>query len=76
MSEKFEGLSQLHPNEFVRKYRGPKHFGLKDTQLEDAIKKGLIPPTQPVYPGSRAEGWTGQVIIDHHRRMAELAKIK
>jgi hypothetical protein len=69
LSSVFEAAHELHPNEIVRKSRGPKYFGLKRTQLGEAIKKKLIPPPFALTEGGRAEGWTGQQIIDHQRQL-------
>ena len=63
-----EAVQGLHPNEIVRKHRGPKFFGLEPTQLEEALEKKLVPPPFKMVEGGRAEGWTGQQIIDHHRQ--------
>ena len=73
-AESVVSLSELHPNELVRKSQGPRFFGLKATQLDDAIEQGLIPRPFPVYEGSRATAWTGQMIIDHHRARMNAAK--
>jgi predicted DNA-binding transcriptional regulator AlpA len=68
LSSAFEAAHELHPNEIVRKSKGSKYFGLKSSQLADAIKKRKIPPPFPLTEGGRASGWTGQQIIDHQRQ--------
>jgi hypothetical protein len=64
----------LHPDEIVRKARGPKFFGLKSSQLEEAEKAGRIPKSIPLSTDGRARGWTGRMILDHHARMRALAE--
>jgi predicted DNA-binding transcriptional regulator AlpA len=66
-------LPPLHPNEIVRKSQGPRYFGLKKSQLKEAIQKGLIEPPFPLVEGGRATGWTGQTIIDHQQRRKDAA---
>jgi hypothetical protein len=59
------------PGAVYRKNRGAELFGLGKSQIDPAIKNGLIPPPFEVYPGSRAKVWTGTQIIQHRR--AQLA---
>ena len=57
----------LDPDEIVRWKNGPKYFGLRPSQLNENIKKGLIPPPFPLVEGGRGKGWTGRMIQDHHQ---------
>ena len=66
-------LSQLHPNEIVRKRDGGKWFGLTLSGLEQAIRDKRIPAPISLTEGGRAKGWTGAQILAHHARMAEAA---
>jgi predicted DNA-binding transcriptional regulator AlpA len=59
---------ELHPNEIVRKSDGHIFFGLKRSQLAEAIKTGKVPPPFPLTTGGRAQGWTGQQILDHQAK--------
>ena len=67
MKEK-EEKKELEPNEIVRKRDGAKYFGLKHTQIDEAIDKGLIPAPFQLYEGGRATGWTGAMILEHQRK--------
>ena len=72
MSQK---ISELHPNELVRKKQAGKFLGLKATALDDAIKAGKIPAPIAAYEGGRAKFFTGQQIMDHiAKRIAASAK--
>jgi predicted DNA-binding transcriptional regulator AlpA len=58
----------LEPDELVRWQDGPRYFGLAKSRLDEAIKKGLIPPPFPVVEGGRAKAWTGRQILEHQAR--------
>jgi hypothetical protein len=74
MSKSTSAAAELHPQQIVRKSDGPKYFGLKRSQLEEAIKNHLVPAPFPLTEGGRARGWLGQQIIDHQRRLIAAAK--
>jgi predicted DNA-binding transcriptional regulator AlpA len=64
-------LLGLDPDQIVRRAQGPRYFGLKKSQLAEAIKDGKIPAPFPLVEGGRATGWLGrQIIAHHHRRIA------
>jgi hypothetical protein len=58
----------LHPDEIIRWKDGPKYFGQRRSQLNENIRKGLIPAPFTLVEGGRGKGWTGQMILDHHQR--------
>jgi len=58
----------LDPNGIYRKAEGPKYFGLGPSQIDEAIKSGKIPRPFPLVDGGKAQGWTGQQIIDHQAK--------
>lgn len=57
----------LDPSAFYRWSLGEKLFGLKHSQLSDAVKAGKLPPPFATVEGGRAKGWTGSQIIEHRR---------
>jgi hypothetical protein len=57
----------LDPGAFYRWSQGFKLFGLKHTQLSEAIKTGKLPPPLESVEGGKAKGWTGTQIIEHRR---------
>ena len=57
----------LDPGAFYRWSLGFKLFGLKHTQLSEAIKEGKLPPPFASVEGGKAKGWTGSQIIEHRR---------
>lgn len=59
----------LDPDAIIRRDQGPKYFGLKRTQLDEGIRRGVIPRPFVLIEGGRATGWTGRQIIEHRRRM-------
>ena len=63
----------LHPNAIVRKSEGRKYFGLGPSQLAEAIKRGEIPAPFPLTESGRAQGWTGQQILDHQAKQRNSA---
>jgi predicted DNA-binding transcriptional regulator AlpA len=63
-----ENLKGLEPDELVRWQDGPKYFGLQRSQLDDNIRKGLIPAPFSIVEGGRAKAWTGRQILEHHQR--------
>jgi predicted DNA-binding transcriptional regulator AlpA len=58
----------LHPRQIVRKTEGPRYFGLGRSQIDEAIKSGKIPRPFPLVDGGKAQGWTGQQILDHQAK--------
>jgi predicted DNA-binding transcriptional regulator AlpA len=66
----------LEPDEVVRWKEGPKYFGLEKSQLDENIKKGLIPAPFEIVEGGKAKAWTGRQITEHHRRRQEAAQQK
>jgi hypothetical protein len=62
------------PLEIVRYVDGPKVFGLKPSALKAKIDAGKIPKPMPLSDGGRALGWTRQMVMDHHAKMAALAE--
>jgi hypothetical protein len=61
-------FEELHPLQIIRYEEGEFYFGYKPTQLDELIKKRVIP--EPKYlapPPSRARGWTGEQILQYHR---------
>jgi hypothetical protein len=55
----------LDPDAFYRWSLGFKLFGLKHSQLSEAIKLGKLPPPFASVEGGKAKGWTGTQIIEH-----------
>jgi predicted DNA-binding transcriptional regulator AlpA len=66
---KTKQVTELGPNDIVRKRDGAKYFGYKHTQIDEQIKRGAIP--KPIKLGPRAVGWLGSQIIDWQRRLVE-----
>jgi predicted DNA-binding transcriptional regulator AlpA len=71
MTESFKGLE---PDQLVRWIDGPKYFGLQKSQLDENIRKGLIPAPFPIVEGGRAKAWTGRQIREHHARRLRAAR--
>jgi len=57
----------LDPGEFYRWSQGFKLFGLRHSQLSEAIKTGKLPTPFASAEGGKAKGWTGSQIIEHRR---------
>jgi hypothetical protein len=57
----------LDPAAFYRWSQGFKLFGLKHSQLCEAVKTGKLPPPMESAEGGKAKGWTGSQIIRHRR---------
>ena len=66
--------TEYDPQEIVRYHDGPKVFGFKPSALKEKIDAGKIPAPIPLSDSGRALGWTRQMIMDHHARMAALAE--
>jgi hypothetical protein len=62
------------PLEIVRYVDGPKVFGLKPSALKAKIDAGEIEAPIPLSHSGRALGWTRQMVMNHHSRMAALAE--
>jgi hypothetical protein len=62
-----EAVAGLDPHQIVRKSEGRKYFGFVKSTLNEKIKRGEIPPTFPLSDSGRAQGWTGEQIIAHHK---------
>jgi hypothetical protein len=63
-------IKELNPHQIIRYEDGPAFFGYRPTVLAEKIKEGSIPTPKYLAPApSRARGWTGQQIIDHHRAL-------
>jgi predicted DNA-binding transcriptional regulator AlpA len=69
-----ETIKRLEPDEVVRWTNGPKYFGLKKSQQDEAVKRGEIPQPFKLTASGRATGWTGQQIIEHHRQRMAASK--
>ena len=67
-------LDGLDLDEIVRKSEGKKYFGLSPTQLEVAIEANQIPRPFYLVEGGRAQGWTGRMIKEHHRKRIAAAE--
>jgi predicted DNA-binding transcriptional regulator AlpA len=63
-----ESLKGLEPDQLVRWIDGPKYFGLRKSQLDENIRKGLIPRPFPIVEGGRAKAWTGRQILEHQQQ--------
>ena len=66
----------LDPAAFYRWSLGEKLFGLKHSQLSEAIKTGKLPRPFAVVEGGRAKGWTGSQIIEHRRARLAAAQVQ
>jgi hypothetical protein len=64
----------LDPGTFYRWSLGFKLFGLKHSQLSEAIKTGKLPPPFASVEGGKAKGWTGSQIIKHRRERLAAAQ--
>jgi hypothetical protein len=58
----------LPPNQFVRTGSDEewKYIGLRRTQIEEAIKAGLLEPPLPLNENGRAQGWFGFQLNRYH----------
>jgi hypothetical protein len=54
----------IAPNEIIRRSDGRRWFGLRDTQIDDAIAGGKIPRPMKLIDGGRAAGWLGIHVIE------------
>ena len=60
----------LVPHFFYRRH-GPVAkgvIGLEDTQIDDKIKSGELPPPAKAFESGRATGWTGAQLIELQRQ--------
>jgi hypothetical protein len=67
----------LVPHFFYRRH-GPVAkgvIGLEDTQIDDKIKGGELPPLVPAFESGRATGWFGWQLIELQRQRLERAKV-
>jgi hypothetical protein len=64
----------IDPAAAYRYREGPRLFGLQKSQLNDAIKAGLIPAPFPVVEGGNAKIWIGIQIIEHRRQRMAVAR--
>ena len=61
----------LTPNEIIRKCDAGPYFGLKPTQLDEAINRGEIPPPAKLRKSGRAVAWWGKTIIAWQQKIFE-----
>lgn len=66
--------AEFDPLEIVRFHDGPRVFGLGPSRLKEKIDRGEIPAPMPLSANGRAVGWTRQMIMNHHAKMAALAE--
>ena len=66
----------LDPGAFYRWSEGFKLFGLKPTQLSEAMNTGKLPPTLASVEGGKAKGWFGFQVIEHRRERLAAAHAK
>jgi hypothetical protein len=59
-------MDQYDLDEVIRWREGPRFFGLKKSQLSDAVNRGLIPAPFSLVEGGWAKGWTRRQIAEHH----------
>ena len=64
----------LDPGAFYRWSQGFDLFGLKPTQLSEAMNTGKLPPTTQSIEGGKAKGWFGFQIIGHRRAQFDAAE--
>jgi len=64
----------LDPGAVYRQHLGEKLFGLKHSQIAEAIKDGKIPAPVAAIAGGRAKIWYGYQIIEHRRAQLDAAK--
>jgi predicted DNA-binding transcriptional regulator AlpA len=60
-------LGPIDPGRIYRYADGEALYGLKHSQLAEAINKGLIPRPFKLIEGGRASGWTGAQVLEHQR---------
>jgi hypothetical protein len=64
----------LDPGAFYRWSQGFDLFGLKPTQLSEAMNTGKLPTTTQSIKGGKAKGWFGFQIIGHRRAQFDAAE--
>jgi predicted DNA-binding transcriptional regulator AlpA len=66
----------LNPDFFYRKH-GPIArgvLGLADSQIDEKIKNGELPPLVRAFESGRAAGWLGSQLIELQRRRLEASR--
>jgi hypothetical protein len=64
----------LDPGAFYRWSQGFKLFGLKHSQLSEAVNTGKLPPPAEAVEGGKAKGWFGSQVIEHRRARLAAAR--
>jgi predicted DNA-binding transcriptional regulator AlpA len=76
MPRKFNLLEPLVPHFFYRR-QGPVAkgvIGLEDSQIDEKIKTGELPPPVKAFESGRSTGWFGWQLIElQQRRLAKAA---
>lgn len=67
-----ETITELSPNQIIRKKDGAKYFGYRSTTLDDKINDGTIP--KPIKLGARAVGWFGHQILAWQQELIKNSK--
>jgi hypothetical protein len=76
MAEHQDDNFGLDPGAFYRWSQGFKLFGLKHSQLSEAVNTGKLPPPAEAVEGGKAKGWFGSQIIEHRRARLDAAQAK
>jgi hypothetical protein len=51
-------------------------IGLEDSQIDEKVKSGELPPPVPAFESGRATGWFGWQLIELQRQRFERAKVQ
>jgi predicted DNA-binding transcriptional regulator AlpA len=62
----------IDENAIFRPRAAYQYFGFGHSQLYQKIKSGEIEPPFPLSESGSAVGWTGRMIIEHHRKRLAL----
>jgi hypothetical protein len=55
----------LGPHDLVRRKDASKHFGVRQTSIDELVNSGSIPAPLPLTPGGISVGWLGATILSH-----------
>jgi hypothetical protein len=69
-----ETIGEIQPDVLYRTTLSPFIFGYGPQMTHDKIIAGELPKPIPLSETSRFSAWTGQQILDHRKKMRELAE--
>jgi hypothetical protein len=64
-------FAELAPNQFIRTCDADLVFFLHSEHVPKLVKEKKLPEPVELYPGSRAVGWTSEIVNDYRRKIAD-----